>query len=412
MNKKTLTKALAINVVVLVLVVALLGGLTFAWFSTRQTADTTQVIQVGNFAINLNDTTEEYTANSQSISFMKAFPSTEAVANADDNARSGKQENVDYLTDNKFAFSISNIGDIDALFGLKVVVNSANNANLTKYMRFNVYKKAENQNTDTGVSKFGNIKYEKKSNAALTTIAELENALIDAVGTINVPENSNAGAQSVPSGLAGLNTTDNKEVELLIVAWIDSSATYGDGATDVKVGDTFEFAVQMAAIQAVGGITKADIDAADIFANMPPQTWTTFYTFSDNVNTDETFTKEYTYKYTMNGIGVAPYLDNAKAGDKYGNKIVINLNNASGIGKVATWTVVAENDSTVTADDIQASVNGIAVTGLANIKAELDKISLGANADTSITIIIWTENADDQAKLISLKFTAGNTVAP
>lgn len=407
MNKKTLTKALAINVVVLVLVVALLGGLTFAWFSTRQTADTTQVIQVGNFAINLNDTTKEY-AQSQNIEFTKAFPSTRNVANADDDAvkATGAKANYDYLTGNKFAFSISNKGDIDALFGFDVVVNGANNANLTTAMRFDVYKKDDANGTKT----FNSIKYAISNTNEITTIADLKAELVEVVGNEKVPT-SKDNAQLVESGLAKI-AAGADEIELLIVAWIDPSATYGDGATDVKVGDTFEFAVQMAAIQAVGGITKADIDAADIFANMPPQTWTTFYTFSDNVNTDETFTKEYTYKYTMNGIGVAPYLDNAKAGDKYGNKIVINLNNASGIGKVATWTVVAENDSTVTADDIQASVNGIAVTGLANIKAELDKISLGANADTSITIIIWTENADDQAKLISLKFTAGNTVAP
>lgn len=398
MNKKTLTKALAINVVVLVLVVALLGGLTFAWFSTRQTADTTQVIQVGNFAINLNDTTTEY-AQSQNIAFTKAFPSTRDVANAEESGT----ENYDYLTGNKFAFSISNEGDIDALFGFDVVVNGANNANLTDAMRFDVYKKDDTNGTKT----FNTIKYALSNTNELTSITDLKAELVRAVGSEQVPT-SNDNADLIDSGLAKI-AAGAEEIELLIVAWIDPSATYGDGATDVKVGDTFEFAVQMAAIQAVGGITKADIDAADIFANMPPQTWTTFYTFSDNVNTDETFTKEYTYKYTMNGIGVAPYLDNAKTG-AYGNKIVINLNNASNTGKAATWTVVAENDSTVTADDIQADFNGTIVKGLSNIAAELNKISLGANANTAITIIIWTENADDQAKLISLKFTATNTV--
>lgn len=398
MNKKTLTKALAINVVVLVLVVALLGGLTFAWFSTRQTADTTQVIQVGNFAINLNDTTTEY-AQSQNIAFTKAFPSTRDVANAEESGT----ENYDYLTGNKFAFSISNEGDIDALFGFDVVVNGANNANLTDAMRFDVYKKDDTNGTKT----FNTIKYALSNTNELTSITDLKAELVRAVGSEQVPT-SNDNADLIDSGLAKI-AAGAEEIELLIVAWIDPSATYGDGATDVKVGDTFEFAVQMAAIQAVGGITKADIDAADIFANMPPQTWTTFYTFSDNVNTDETFTKEYTYKYTMNGIGVAPYLDNAKTG-AYGNKIVINLNNASNTGKAATWTVVAENDSAVTADDIQADFNGTIVKGLSNIAAELNKISLGANANTAIPIIIWTENEDDQAKLISLKFTATNTV--
>lgn len=405
MNKKTLTKALAINVVVLVLVVALLGGLTFAWFSTRQTADTTQVIQVGNFAINLNDTTQEY-ARSQNIAFTKAFPSTRAVANADDTAVQGGTENYDYLTGNKFAFSISNEGDIDALFGFDVVVNGANNANLTKAMRFDVYKKDDPNGTKT----FNGIKYAISNTDEITNIADLKAELVKVVGDEKVPTSSN-NATLVESGLAKIAVGAN-EIELLIVAWIDPSATYGDGADDVKVGDTFEFAVQMAAIQAVGGITKADIDTADIFANMPPQTWTTFYTFSDNVNTDETFNKEYTYKYTMNGIGVVPYLDNAKAGDKYGNKIVINLNNASTTGKAAAWTVTAEGDSTVTAADIQASVNGTVVTGLDNIKAQLDAISLAGSANTEIIIIIWTENTDDQAKLISLKFTATNTIAP
>lgn len=404
MNKKTLTKALAINVVVLVLVVALLGGLTFAWFSTRQTADTTQVIQVGNFAINLNDTTQEY-AQSQNIAFTKAFPSTRAVANADDTAVQGGTENYDYLTGNKFAFSISNKGDIDALFGFDVVVNGANNANLTKAMRFDVYKKDDPNGTKT----FDGIKYVISNTDEITNIADLKAELVKVVGDEKVPTSSN-DATLVESGLAKIAVGAN-EIELLIVAWIDPSATYGDGADDVKVGDTFEFAVQMAAIQAVGGITKADINTADIFANMPPQTWTTFYTFSDNVNSDETFTKEYTYKYTMNGIGVAPYLDNAKTG-AYGNKIAINLNNASTTGKAAVWTVTAEVDSTVTAADIQASFNGTVVKGLDNIKAQLDAISLTGSANTEIIIIIWTENADDQAKLISLKFTATNTVAP
>lgn len=404
MNKKTLTKALAINVVVLVLVVALLGGLTFAWFSTRQTADTTQVIQVGNFAINLNDTTQEY-AQSQNIAFTKAFPSTRAVANADDTAVQGGTENYDYLTGNKFAFSISNKGDIDALFGFDVVVNGANNANLTKAMRFDVYKKDDPNGTKT----FDGIKYVISNTDEITNIADLKAELVKVVGDEKVPTSSN-DATLVESGLAKIAVGAN-EIELLIVAWIDPSATYGDGADDVKVGDTFEFAVQMAAIQAVGGITKADINTADIFANMPPQTWTTFYTFSDNVNTDETFTKEYTYKYTMNGIGVTPYLDNAKTG-AYGNKIAINLNNASTTGKAAVWTVTAEVDSTVTAADIQASFNGTVVKGLDNIKAQLDAISLTGSANTEIIIIIWTENADDQAKLISLKFTATNTVAP
>lgn len=402
MNKKTLTKALAINVVVLVLVVALLGGLTFAWFSTRQTADTTQVIQVGNFAINLNDTTTEY-AQSQNIAFTKAFPSTRDVANADDTVLQGGKENYDYLTGNKFAFSISNEGDIDALFGFDVVVNGANNANLTDAMRFDVYKKDDTNGTKT----FNTIKYALFNNDKITSITDLKAELVRAVGSEQVPT-SNDNADLIDSGLAKI-AAGAEQIELLIVAWIDPSATYGDGATDVKVGDTFEFAVQMAAIQAVGGITKADIDAADIFANMPPQVWTTFYTFSDNVNTDETFTKEYTYKYTMNGIGVAPYLDNAKTG-AYGNKIVINLNNASATGKAATWTVAAEADGAVTEADIQASVNGTVVKGLAAIKAELDKISLTASSNTAIPIIIWTENADDQAKLISLKFTATNTV--
>lgn len=404
MNKKTLTKALAINVVVLVLVVALLGGLTFAWFSTRQTADTTQVIQVGNFAINLNDTTKEY-AQSQNIAFSKAFPSTRAVANADDTAVQGGTANYDYLTDNKFAFSVSNNGDIDALFGFDVVVNGANNANLAKAMRFDVYKQV-----DAGTKTFNQVQYNLSNTNELTSIAELKTELVKVVGNEQVPT-SGANKQLVDSGLAKI-TAGAKEIELLIVAWIDPSATYGDGADDVKVGDTFEFAVQMAAIQAVGGITKEDIDNAKIFDNMPPQEWKTFFTFSDNVDTDEAFTKEYTYKYTMNGIGVAPYLDNAKAGDKYGNKIVINLNNASATGKAATWTVTAEGDSTVTAADIQASFNGTVVQGLDNIKAELDKISLTAQANTPITIIIWTENVADQVKVISLKFTATNTIAP
>lgn len=406
MNKKTLTKALAINVVVLVLVVALLGGLTFAWFSTRQTADTTQVIQVGNFAINLNDTTKEY-AQSQNIAFSKAFPSTRNVANADDDAvkATGAKANYDYLTGNKFAFSISNKGDIDALFGFDVVVNGANNANLTTAMRFDVYKKDDANGTKT----FNSIKYAISNTNEITTIADLKAELVEVVGNEKVPT-SKDNAQLVESGLAKI-AAGADEIELLIVAWIDPSATYGDGADDVKVGDTFEFAVQMAAIQAVGGITKADIDTADIFANMPPQEWKTFFTFSDNVNTDEAFAKEYTYKYTMNGIGVEPYLANAKTG-VYGNKIVINLNNAAATGKVAVWTVTAEGDSTVAADDIQASVNGTVVKGLANIIAQLNTISLTGSANTEITIIIWTENTADQANVISLKFTATNTIAP
>lgn len=404
MNKKTLTKALAINVVVLVLVVALLGGLTFAWFSTRQTADTTQVIQVGNFAINLNDTTKEY-LQSKNIEFSKAFPSTRDVANADDTAVTDGTANYDYLTGNKFAFSVSNKGDIDALFGFDVVVNGANNANLEKAMRFDVYKQAED-----GTKIFNEIKYNLSNTNELTTIDALKTQLLTAVGEEQVPTSSE-NTKLVESGLAKI-AAGAKEIELLIVAWIDPSATYGDGADDVKVGDTFEFAVQMAAIQAVGGITKADIDNAKIFDNMPPQEWKTFFTSSDNVDTGVSFTKEYTYKYTMNGIGVDPYLDNAKAGDKYGNKIVINLNNASITAKTAVWTVAAEGDSTVTADDIQASVNGNVVKGLDNIKAELDNISLSAGVNTEITIIIWTENVADQANVIFLKFTAGNTVAP
>lgn len=403
MNKKTLTKALAINVVVLVLVVALLGGLTFAWFSTRQTADTTQVIQVGNFAINLNDTPEEYVENAPSIKFMNAFPSTEAVANADDTVveTAGKSAEIDYLTNNKFAFSIENAGDINALLYLNIAVNGVNSEQLKNALRFNVYVKNEG-----GAVTYNEIKY-NKSNTNAITFDGLKAELLKNINggtTVNVPT-SDSVITPIDSGLIAFNAKD--KVEFAIVTWIDKDTEYGADADQVKGGDTFEFAVQIAAIQSVGGITKVDVDA--LIAGMPPQVWTTFYTFSDNVNTDETFTKEYTYKYTMNGIGVAPYLDNAKTG-AYGNKIVINLNNASNTGKAATWTVVAENDSTVTADDIQADFNGTVVKGLSNIAAELNKISLGANANTAIPIIIWTENADDQTKLISLKFTATNTV--
>lgn len=402
MNKKTLTKALAINVVVLVLVVALLGGLTFAWFSTRQTADTTQVIQVGNFAINLNDTPEEYVANAPSIKFMNAFPSTEAVANADDTTAKtvDKKEGIDYLTNNKFAFSIENAGDINALLHLDIAVNGVNSEKLKAALRFNVYVK-----NDAGTVTYNEIAY-NKSNATAITFDALKTELLKNINggtTVNVPT-SDAVTTPVDSGLIAFNAKD--KVEFAIVTWIDKDTEYGTDTDQVKGGDTFEFAVQIAAIQSVGGITKVDVDA--LIAGMPPQTWTTFYTFSDNVNTDETFTKEYTYKYTMNGIGVAPYLDNAKTG-AYGNQIVINLTNASNTGKAATWTVVAESDSAVTETDIQASVNGTVFKGLDNIKAQLNNISLTANANTKIIIIIWTENADDQAKLISLKFTATNT---
>lgn len=405
MNKKTLTKALAINVVVLVLVVALLGGLTFAWFSTRQTADTTQVIQVGNFAINLNDTPEEYVENAPSIKFMNAFPSTEAVANADDTVvkTGGKQAGIDYLTNNKFAFSIENAGDINALLHLNIAVNGVNSEQLKNALRFNVYVK-----NDAGTVTYNEIAY-KKSNTDAITFDGLKTELLKNInGGTNVmlPE-TEGGEATYNSEMIAFNAKD--KVEFAIVTWIDKDTEYGTDADQVKGGDTFEFAVQIAAIQSVGGITKVDVDA--LIAGMPPQEWTTFYTFSDNVNTDETFTKEYTYKYTMNGIGVAPYLDNAKTG-AYGNKIVINLNNASSTGKAATWTVAAEGDSTVTEADIQASFNGTVVKGLDNIKAQLNNISLTANANTEIIIIIWTENADDQAKLISLKFTATNTIAP
>lgn len=406
MNKKTLTKALAINVVVLVLVVALLGGLTFAWFSTRQTADTTQVIQVGNFAINLNDTTKEYVENAPSIKFMNAFPSTEAVANADDTVvkTAGKEAGIDYLTNNKFAFSIENAGDINALLHLNIAVNGVNSEQLKNALRFNVYVK-----NDAGKVTYNEIAY-NKSNTDAITFDGLKAELLKNINggtTVNVPT-SDVITTPVDSGLIAFNAKD--KVEFAIVTWINKDTEYGTDADQVKGGDTFEFAVQIAAIQSVGGITKVDVDA--LTAGMPPQEWTTFFTFSDNVDTDEAFTKEYTYKYTMNGIGVAPYLDNAKAGDKYGNKIVINLNNASATGKVATWTVTAEGDSTVTAADIQASFNGTVVQGLDNIKAELDKISLTAQANTPITIIIWTENVADQVKVISLKFTATNTIAP
>lgn len=405
MNKKTLTKALAINVVVLVLVVALLGGLTFAWFSTRQTADTTQVIQVGNFAINLNDTPEEYVENAPSIKFMNAFPSTEAVANADDTVvkTGGKQAGIDYLTNNKFAFSIENAGDINALLHLNIAVNGVNSEQLKNALRFNVYVK-----NDAGTVTYNEIAY-KKSNTDAITFDGLKTELLKNInGGTNVmlPE-TEGGEATYNSEMIAFNAKD--KVEFAIVTWIDKDTEYGTDADQVKGGDTFEFAVQIAAIQSVGGITKVDVDA--LIAGMPPQTWTTFYTFSDNVNTDETFTKEYTYKYTMNGIGVTPYLDNAKTG-AYGNKIAINLNNASTTGKAAVWTVTAEVDSTVTAADIQASFNGTVVKGLDNIKAQLDAISLTGSANTEIIIIIWTENADDQAKLISLKFTATNTVAP
>lgn len=405
MNKKTLTKALAINVVVLVLVVALLGGLTFAWFSTRQTADTTQVIQVGNFAINLNDTPEEYVENAPSIKFMNAFPSTEAVANADDTVvkTAGKEAGIDYLTNNKFAFSIENAGDINALLHLNIAVNGVNSEQLKNALRFNVYVK-----NDAGKVTYNEIAYNKSNTDAITFDGLKAELLKNIKGgtTVNVPT-SDVVTTPVDSGLIAFNAKD--KVEFAIVTWINKDTEYGTDADQVKGGDTFEFAVQIAAIQSVGGITKVDVDA--LIAGMPPQVWTTFYTFSDNVNTDEAFAKEYTYKYTMNGIGVEPYLANAKTG-VYGNKIVINLNNASATGKVAVWTVTAEADSTVTADDIQASVKGTVVKGLDNIIAQLNTISLTGSGNTEITIIIWTENTADQAKLISLKFTATNTIAP
>lgn len=407
MNKKTLTKALAINVVVLVLVVALLGGLTFAWFSTRQTADTTQVIQVGNFAINLNDTPEEYVADAPSIKFMNAFPSTDTVANADDTVveTAGKKENVDYLKGNKFAFSIENAGDIDALLHLDIAVNGVNSEKLKDALRFNVYTRDDS----TGTVIYNKIKY-KKSNTDIISFGGLKAELLKNInGGTNVMLPETEGGEAIyNSEMIAFNAKD--KVEFAIVTWIDNNTEYGTDANQVKGGDTFEFAVQIAAIQSVGGITKVDIEA--LKAGMPPQVWNEYYKYADTVDTSKDFgTKEFTYKYTMDKpIGNATYLANAQAG-KYGNVIELTLNNkAEQVGK-ATWTVDAITGNTATEANIVAYINDVEYTGLTAIAAALSDIELSAGINNPIKIAVYVKgDAANPAEVIALKFSVKYTV--
>lgn len=408
MNKKTLTKALAINVVVLVLVVALLGGLTFAWFSTRQTADTTQVIQVGNFAINLNDTTKEYVANAPSIKFMNAFPSTDTVANADDTVveTAGKTENVDYLKGNKFAFSIENAGDIDALLHLDIAVNGVNSEKLKDALRFNVYVK-----NDSGTVTYNKIKY-NKSNADVISFDGLKAELLKNINggtTVILPE-TEGGAATYNSEMIAFNAKD--KVEFAIVTWIDKDTEYGAEVNQVKGGDTFEFAVQIAAIQSVGGITKVDIEA--LKAGMPPQVWNEYYKYADTVDTSKDFgTKEFTYKYTMDKpIGNATYLANAQAG-KYGNVIELSLDNKAQVAGKATWTVEVDAGNTATDANIVAYIKGTEYTGLTAIAAALSDIELSAGVNNPIKIAVYVNGeAADPAEVIALKFSVKYTVAP
>lgn len=409
MNKKTLTKALAINVVVLVLVVALLGGLTFAWFSTRQTADTTQVIQVGNFAINLNDTPEEYVADAPSIKFMNAFPSTENVANADDSvAVAGKTENVDYLKGNKFAFSIENAGDIDALLHLDIAVNGVNSEKLKDALRFNVYTRDD----DTGTVTYNNIKY-TKSNVDAINFDGLKAELLKNINggtTVMLPE-TEGGAATYNSEMIAFNAKD--KVEFAIVTWIDKDTEYGAEVNQVKGGDTFEFAVQIAAIQSVGGITKVDIEA--LKAGMPPQVWNEYYKYADTVDTSKDFgTKEFTYKYTMDKpIGNATYLANAQAG-KYGNVIELSLDNKAQAAGKAAWTVEVDTGNTATDANIVAYINGTEYTGLTAIAAALSDIELSAGVNNNpIKIAVYVKGeAADPAEVIALKFSVKYTVSP
>lgn len=413
MNKKSLTKALAINVVVLVLVAALLGGLTFAWFTTRQTADTQQVIQVGNFDINLNDTTQEY-QKSQNIAFTKAFPSTETVANADDKVATdkAKKENVDYINGNKFAFSVKNSGEIDALFGLKVAVNGSNNANLTDLMRFNVYVK-----DNTGTVTYNEVKYTKKSTTAITSVTDLETALIAAVGKASLPESSTvATAKEVDMAELPFATADGKnEVELLVVAWIDKTGEYGNGEKAVNNGDYFEFAVQMAAIQSVGGITATDVKDAKIWDNMPLQEWTQYAQYNASINTSESFDAiSFGVKYDkVNILNVAT--DSVKAG-KYANKVEINLTNASTSAAKVTWAISAVNGlNTTDTSKIHAQIfvgdvkSGDELTNITAIETALKALDI-ANGTNKITIVFWTEETTDVN--LALNISVSNVVAP
>lgn len=406
MTRKTVVKGIALNVVIIVMVLALLGGLTFAWFATRQAGDESQLIEVGDFKVNLKDTQtvgDRQYLHSRNIEFTNAYPSKESVANNfNETSSDSNVENKDFIKGNKFIFKIANEGEIDALTSLKVITNNtANSTNLEKVLKYHLYSVSEDAQDS---SKITFTKLTNTANLLTDPINGFEKSLITAMGgNVQLPE-SEGSVTLKDSGLSKLEV--GKSYAFCVVVWIDENATYGEGENDLSGGDVFEFALNMAAIQSVGGITASDTDK--VWEGMPPQQWQAKLNYHKTINTDaDVINETVTVKYAMNGTGVPPYLDNAKIGN-YANAVVINLNITyeTAISPLSWDVTFGTNNNLTVLDSIEASINGgVAVKGLANIATALNAITIGQGKNAPITIVFWTAETADQDKVIELVFT-------
>lgn len=406
MTRKTVVKGIALNVIIIVMVLALLGGLTFAWFATRQTGDESQLIEVGEFKVNLKDTQtvgDRQYLHSRNIEFTNAYPSKESVANNfNETSSDSNVENKDFIKGNKFIFKIANEGEIDALTSLKVITNdTANSANLEKVLKYHLYSVSEDTQDN---SKITFTKLTNTANLLTDPTNGLEKSLITAMGgNVELPE-SEVNTTPRDSGLSKLVV--GQSYAFCVVVWIDENATYGEGESDLRGGDNFEFALNMAAIQSVGGITASDTDK--VWEGMPPQQWQAKLNYYKTINTDAvTIDETFTVKHAMNATGVPPYLDNAKIGN-YANAIVINLNilYETAISPLSWDVAFGANNSLTVLDSIEASINGgTTVKGLANIAAALNAITLQQGKNAPITVVFWTAETADQDKVIELIFT-------
>lgn len=406
MTRKTVVKGIALNVVIIVMVLAFLGGLTFAWFATRQAGDESQLIEVGEFKVNLKDTQtagDRQYLHSRNIEFTNAYPSKESVANNfNETSSDSNVENKDFIKGNKFIFKIANEGEIDALTSLKVITNNtANSANLEKVLKYHLYSVSEDGQDS---SKITFTKLTNTANLLTDPINGFEKSLITAMGgNVQLPE-SEGSATLKDSGLSKLEV--GKSYAFCVVVWIDENATYGEGENDLSGGDVFEFALNMAAIQSVGGITANDTDK--VWEGMPPQQWQAKLNYHKTINTDaDVINETFTVKYAMNGTGVPPYLDNAKIGN-YANAVVINLNITyeTAISPLSWDVTFGANNNLTVLDSIEASINGgTTVKGLTNIADALNAITLQQGKNAPITVVFWTAETADQDKVIELIFT-------
>lgn len=265
MKKATIRRAIFGNILAISIASVMLVASTFAWFTLTDNTNTTQTLIIGNFLIDLYDTSSEY-ALTHSIDVTGVVPMTRDLALAAD-------DNVDGKRDFVYKFTVDNKG-IDAKYRMDIGFTETATSG-SKTVTFGQATTTATGSTEFLSSLFSfQVRYSTTTEAAVTSatwapaptgsagsyVYNKLNTIGSYFDTLLVNGETSTAVGSIASG-------DVHYYEVFV--WLNQDIELEDiygllAGTDLEdEGDsctfTVEFEFTMIAMQAAGGVLWSDI---------------------------------------------------------------------------------------------------------------------------------------------------------